>query len=151
MPKRRIATAAPAAADCPTVLVQLPLFNEGELVERILAAVMALDWPRDRLQIQVLDDSVDGSLALSRHAVAALRKDGVEIELLHRVERTAFKAGALAAGLERSDAPFVAIFDADFVPPPSFLREHGRRPDRPARLGLSSRRAGPISTGTRAS
>jgi cellulose synthase/poly-beta-1,6-N-acetylglucosamine synthase-like glycosyltransferase len=123
MPKRRLVSALPDATVLPKVLVQLPLFNEGELVERILGAVMALDWPRDRLAVQVLDDSIDGSLALSRRVVSALHKDGVEIELLHRVDRTAFKAGALAAGLQRSDAPFVAIFDADFIPPPDFLRK----------------------------
>ncbi len=122
-PKRCLSSAAFEEADLPHVLVQLPLFNEGELVERILSAVIALDWPRDRLQIQVLDDSVDGSLALSRHAVAALLKEGIQIELLHRIHRTAFKAGALAAGLECSDAPYVAIFDADFIPPPDFLRK----------------------------
>lgn len=122
MPQRQLAVATPADDDLPTVLVQLPLFNEGELVERILGAVMALDWPRERLRIQVLDDSIDGSLAISRRAVNALHNKGVPIELLHRVERTAFKAGALAAGLARSDAPFVAIFDADFIPPPDYLR-----------------------------
>lgn len=122
-PRRRIAIATPEDAKLPSVLVQLPLFNEGELVERILAAAVAIDWPRDRLQIQVLDDSVDGSLTLSQQAVAALRKDGFQIELLHRIRRTAFKAGALAAGLERCAAPFVAIFDADFVPPADFLRK----------------------------
>ncbi|MBK1722609.1 glycosyltransferase [Thiocystis violacea] len=123
MPRRAMKIAALADAELPQVLVQLPLFNEGELVERILEATLALDWPRDRLQIQVLDDSIDGSLAMSQRAVAALRREGVQIELLHRVQRTAFKAGALAAGLERSDAPFVAIFDADFLPPPDFLRK----------------------------
>ncbi|EXJ15746.1 glycosyltransferase [Imhoffiella purpurea] len=122
-PARRLAISVPEEAELPKVLVQLPLFNEGELVERILGAVMALDWPRDRLEIQVLDDSIDGSLAVSRHAVSELRQRGVRIELLHRVERTAFKAGALAAGLERSDAPFVAVFDADFIPPRDFLRK----------------------------
>ncbi len=123
LPMRPLAIASPPEDALPNVLVQLPLFNEGELVERILGAVMALDWPRDRLQIQVLDDSVDGSLVLSQRAVAALRKQGARIELLHRVQRTAFKAGALAAGLERCDAPYVAIFDADFIPPPDFLRK----------------------------
>ncbi|QGU33432.1 glycosyltransferase family 2 protein [Thermochromatium tepidum] len=122
IPDRRLAVAKFADAECPRVLVQLPLFNEGDLIERLLGAVMALDWPRDRLEIQVLDDSLDGSLAISQRAVAALKQQGVHIELLHRVQRTAFKAGALAAGLERSKAPFVAIFDADFVPPPDFLR-----------------------------
>lgn len=122
LPGRPLAQAELADAECPRVLVQLPLFNEGELIERILEAVTALDWPHDRLEIQVLDDSTDGSLAVSRRAVAALKQQGVNVELLHRVQRTAFKAGALAAGLERSEAPFVAIFDADFIPPSDFLR-----------------------------
>ena len=122
MPGRPLSVATLTDAEHPRVLVQLPLFNEGDLVERILEAVMGLDWPRDRLEIQVLDDSIDGSLAISQRAVAALKQQGVNIELLHRVQRTAFKAGALAAGLERSEAPFVAIFDADFIPPPDFLQ-----------------------------
>jgi cellulose synthase/poly-beta-1,6-N-acetylglucosamine synthase-like glycosyltransferase len=124
MPARRLVARPLVRAQLPPVLVQLPLFNEGELVDRVLTSVMALDWPRDRLQIQVLDDSTDGfSLSLSQQAVAKLRREGVQIELLHRIKRTAFKAGALAAGLERSDAPFVAIFDADFTPPPDFLQK----------------------------
>jgi cellulose synthase/poly-beta-1,6-N-acetylglucosamine synthase-like glycosyltransferase len=106
----------------PDVLVQLPLYNEAELVERVLTAVAALDWPQEHLAVQVLDDSTDGSLALSRAAVARWQGAGLRVELLHRSRRTAFKAGALAAGLERSDAPFVAIFDADFIPPADFLR-----------------------------
>jgi cellulose synthase/poly-beta-1,6-N-acetylglucosamine synthase-like glycosyltransferase len=122
-PARRLVERLPDQQNLPRVLVQIPLYNEGELVERVLRAVTALDWPRDRLQIQVLDDSTDGlSLTLSQRAVAQLRKRGVEIELLHRIKRTAFKAGALAAGLERSDAEFVAIFDADFSPPREFLQ-----------------------------
>ncbi|MBK1643531.1 glycosyl transferase family 2 [Thiocapsa imhoffii] len=124
MPSRRLVAPTYAPKQRPNVLVQLPLFNEGELVDRVLEAVMAQEWPHDRLQIQVLDDSTDDcSLSLSQRAVAKLRCEGVEIELLHRIKRTAYKAGALAAGLERSDAPFVAIFDADFMPPPDFLRK----------------------------
>lgn len=135
LPERRLTVARLNAADCPPVLVQLPLFNEGDLIERILAATLALDWPRERLSIQVLDDSTDGSLAVSQRAVAALKQQGVQIELLHRVQRTAFKAGALAAGLERSTAPFVAIFDADFIPP-RFFTAHRRRTGRASRTGL---------------
>lgn len=119
-PLRREARAEDAGL--PEVLVQLPLYNEGDLVERVLAAVAALDWPRERLHIQVLDDSTDDSVLISREAVRRLAALGFRIELLHRTRRTAFKAGALAAGLERSNAPFVAIFDADFIPPPDFLR-----------------------------
>ena len=123
-PARRLPGAPHAPAQLPSVLVQLPLFNEGELIDRVLEAVMALEWPRDRLQIQVLDDSTDAySLSLSQRAVARLRREGVQIELLHRIKRTAFKAGALAAGLERSNAEFVAIFDADFMPSAEFLRK----------------------------
>lgn len=122
LPPRPLRGIALEDTDCPRVLVQIPLFNEGRLVERILESVLALDWPRERLEIQVLDDSIDGSLAISQRAVAALKQQGVQIELLHRLQRTQFKAGALAAGLQRSTAPFVAIFDADFVPPPDFLR-----------------------------
>jgi cellulose synthase/poly-beta-1,6-N-acetylglucosamine synthase-like glycosyltransferase len=110
------------ARDTPDVLVQLPLYNEGPLVERVLQAVAALDWPRDRLLVQVLDDSTDGSLTFSRAAVEQWKAEGLRVELVHRTRRTGYKAGALAAGLERSNAPFVAIFDADFVPPPDFLR-----------------------------
>lgn len=122
-PQRRVERATLSEGDLPRVLVQIPLYNEGALVRRILAAVSALDWPRDRLEIQVLDDSTDGSCALSRQAVLELQGAGVPIELLHRTRRTAYKAGALAAGLARSEAPFVAIFDADFIPAPSYLRE----------------------------
>jgi cellulose synthase/poly-beta-1,6-N-acetylglucosamine synthase-like glycosyltransferase len=110
------------AGDTPDIVVQLPLYNEGPLVERVLQAVAALDWPRERLLVQVLDDSTDGSLALSRAVVEHWKAEGLRVELLHRTQRTAYKAGALAAGLERSNAPFVAIFDVDFIPPPDFLR-----------------------------
>jgi cellulose synthase/poly-beta-1,6-N-acetylglucosamine synthase-like glycosyltransferase len=124
MPARRLVTTRPTGEQLPRVLVQLPLFNEGDLVDRVLETVMALDWPKDRLQIQVLDDSTDDfSLLLSQRAVARLHREGVQIELLHRIKRAGFKAGALAAGLERSDAEFVAIFDADFMPSPDFLRQ----------------------------
>jgi cellulose synthase/poly-beta-1,6-N-acetylglucosamine synthase-like glycosyltransferase len=122
-PARRPRERLPERQDLPSVLVQIPLFNEGPLVERVLDAVTALDWPSDRLHIQVLDDSTDGfSLTLSQRAVADLRRRGFDVELLHRIKRTAFKAGALAAGLERSHAEFVAIFDADFAPPRDFLQ-----------------------------
>ena len=108
--------------DLPRVLVQLPLYNEGDLVWRILGAVAALDWPRERLEIQVLDDSTDGSDRVSERAVADLKGRGFAVELVHRARRTAYKAGALAAGLTRTTAPYVAIFDADFIPPSDFLR-----------------------------
>jgi GT2 family glycosyltransferase len=121
-PPRPRCCVLPADDALPTVLVQLPLYNEGTLVERLLAHVTAFDWPRDRLLIQVLDDSTDGSDAASREAAEALQRSGWPVSLWHRTRRSGFKAGALAAGLRHTDAPFVAIFDADFMPPPDFLR-----------------------------
>lgn len=116
--------AAPLGDDenLPHVLVQIPAFNEGRLVARAVAAAGALDWPRDRLHVQVLDDSSDGSEAFAAAAVAALRERGIDAVLLHREEREGFKGGALAAGLLYSDCPFIAVLDADYVPPVNFLR-----------------------------
>ena len=103
------------------MLVQLPAFNEGMLIERAIRAA-AMDWPRDRLTIQVLDDSTDGSEAISRRFADELRRTGVDIQVIHRRDRAGFKAGALANGLLRDDSPYIAVFDADFVPPPDFLK-----------------------------
>ena len=106
--------------DCPFVTVQLPLFNEPEVAAGLIASVAALDWPRDRFEIQVLDDSIDDTPARVEAAIAVL--DGVAVEHLRRTDRSGFKAGALAEGLTRARGEFVAIFDADFRPEPDFLR-----------------------------
>ncbi len=113
---------APQLDVVPKVTVQLPVYNEAAVVARLIDAVCALDWPRESLQIQVLDDSTDGSLWVSRAAARKWRDQGVDITVLHREDRAGFKAGALAAGLSSATGAFVAIFDADFVPPPDFLR-----------------------------
>ena len=110
------------AADAPRVLVQLPVRDEPAVVERLVAAAAALDWPRDRLEIQLLDDSGEANAALGAVAVATARARGVHVAHFRRESPHGFKAGALAAGLERSRAVFVAVFDADFVPPPDFLQ-----------------------------
>ena len=107
----------------PIVTVQLPLYNEPSVVERIIDAAANLDWPRDRLQIQVLDDSTDRTTAQARSCVEFQRARGVDIELIHRSDRSGFKAGALANGLLSAKGEFVAIFDADFIPAPNFLRQ----------------------------
>jgi cellulose synthase/poly-beta-1,6-N-acetylglucosamine synthase-like glycosyltransferase len=112
----------PDDAGLPPVLVQVPTYNEGALVRRVLDAVTALDWPRDRLTIQVLDDSTDASAALARIAVAEYQSRGHDVILLQRTDRSGFKAGALKAGLAVTGHPFVAIFDADYIPAPDFLR-----------------------------
>ena len=104
------------------VTVQLPLYNERNVAPRLIAAVAALDWPRDKLDIQVIDDSTDGTEEAAGRAVANARASGARIDWIHRSQRTGFKAGALAEGLARARGEFIAIFDADFVPAPSFLR-----------------------------
>ena len=109
-------------ADLPHVLVQIPVFNEPTVVERALVAAAALDWPRERLSIQLLDDSTDITSDIAGHVVRRLEREGVAVEHIRRSDRRGFKAGALAAGLARSEAPYVAVFDADFVPPPGWLR-----------------------------
>lgn len=106
----------------PRVTVQLPLFNEKYVCERLIDAVCAIDYPADRLQIQVLDDSTDDTADLARRAVAMWRERGVDIEFIHRIDRTGYKAGALAAGLLTASGELVAVFDADFLPQPDFLR-----------------------------
>jgi cellulose synthase/poly-beta-1,6-N-acetylglucosamine synthase-like glycosyltransferase len=111
-----------APATWPKVAVQLPVFNERLVVDRLIDAVAALDYPAERLDIQVLDDSTDETTSLAAAAVARHRGRGVPIRLLRRERRAGFKAGALAAGLRATDAELVAVFDADFVPAPDFLR-----------------------------
>jgi len=105
----------------PPVTVQLPIYNEKYVARRVIEAAGRLQWPRQRLQIQVLDDSTDETAAICAEAVAALRARGVNAVHLRRRHRTGYKAGALAAGLRRATGRFIAIFDADFVPPPDFL------------------------------
>ncbi|HID33615.1 MAG TPA: glycosyltransferase [Anaerolineae bacterium] len=109
--------------DWPTVTIQTPIFNERQVAERVIAAVAALDYPADRLHIQVLDDSTDSTAARVARLVARLRRErGLHIEHLHRKRRTGYKAGALAAGLQADASDFVAIFDADFAPEPDWLK-----------------------------
>lgn len=107
----------------PRVTVQLPLFNEEAVAERLLGAVGALLWPKDRLEIQVLDDSTDGTRGVVDRGVAQLRAEGFDASVLRRKNRRGFKAGALARGLGTAKGAFIAIFDADFIPPPEFLLE----------------------------
>jgi cellulose synthase/poly-beta-1,6-N-acetylglucosamine synthase-like glycosyltransferase len=107
----------------PDVLVQLPVCDEGALAVRVAAAAARLDWPRDKLEIQVLDDGPAERHAALLEAVRQVVPDGVKVSVLRRGERRGFKAGNLAFGLLHSQAPYVAIFDADFVPQPDFLRK----------------------------
>ena len=105
----------------PPVTVQVPVYNELHVVERAIDGVAALDYPRDRLQIQILDDSTDETTRLARARTALHRERGVDITVLRRPDRGGFKAGALAWGLAQARGEYVAIFDADFCPHPDFL------------------------------
>jgi cellulose synthase/poly-beta-1,6-N-acetylglucosamine synthase-like glycosyltransferase len=110
-------------AELPAVTVQLPLFNEMYVVERLLDSVAAIRYPRDRFQIQILDDSTDETQEICRRKVNDLARQypELEVEYIHRVDRSGFKAGALQNGLKTAKGEFVLIFDADFLPLPDIL------------------------------
>lgn len=107
----------------PTVLVQVPVYNERAVVARVLEAVERLDYPRELLRVQVLDDSTDETVEICSRLVGDAKGRGLSIEHVRRPNRDGFKAGALANGLARDDSEYVAIFDADFRPAPDFLRK----------------------------
>ncbi|TFE66852.1 glycosyl transferase [Methylacidiphilum caldifontis] len=107
----------------PEVTIQLPIYNEKSVVERLLHAVCEIDYPKNKMQIQVIDDSTDETTAIIAKWVYEYKKKGFDISHLRRGSREGFKAGGLQYGLERAKGEFIAIFDADFLPPPSFLKE----------------------------
>jgi len=111
----------PEVSEWPCVTVQVPTYNERYVVERVIDAIARLDYPRDRLQIQVLDDSNDETTDRAATRIAWHRAQGLDITLHHRHDRAGFKAGALASGLGQARGEIIAIFDADFVPPTDFL------------------------------
>ncbi len=106
----------------PVVTVQLPIYNEMYVVNRLIESILAMDYPRHLLEIQVLDDSTDETSEIAELAVLRHAEQGFDIKYIHRVDRTGYKAGALDAGLKVARGEFVAIFDADFVAPADFLR-----------------------------
>ena len=120
--RRRPPPQAVAPVDWPVVTVQLPLYNERLVAERLIRAVSLLDYPADRLQIHVLDDSTDETAVICDQVTAELREAGVDIRVLRRVGREGFKAGALREGAKHARGDIFAIFDADFVPPRDFLK-----------------------------
>ncbi len=109
--------------ELPIVTIQLPLYNEMYVVERLIEAVCALDYPRDRMEIQVLDDSTDDTVTANKSLVEAYAEQGFDIKYVHRVNREGYKAGALKNGMQEARGEFIAIFDADFVPKPDFLHQ----------------------------
>lgn len=110
-------------ADLPQVTVQLPIYNERFVISRLIDAAVHLEYPRDRLQIQVIDDSTDDTTEIAKVIVHKYHDQGVNIELLHRNNRTGYKAGALADALMGASGDFIAVFDADFQPQSDFLRQ----------------------------
>ncbi len=117
----RIPTPVVARSDLPTVVVQVPVYNELHVVERVIDSLAALDYPAERLQIQILDDSTDATTALAQGRARLHRSRGVDIVVIRRANRADYKAGALSWGLAHTAAEFVAVFDADFHPHADFL------------------------------
>lgn len=114
---------APPLKKWPAVTIQLPIYNEKYTVERLLKAVTKLDYPSERIQIQVLDDSTDDTAKLVKGLVEVYKSQGVNLEWLHRTNRQGYKAGALSEALPSATGELIAIFDADFVPKPDWLKK----------------------------
>ena len=112
----------PPVTEWPRVTIQLPIYNERYVIERLVEAVSRFDYPPELLDVQVLDDSTDETHEVARNCVERFATQGMPITYIHRSNREGYKAGALENGLKSSKGEFVAIFDADFVPPPDFLQ-----------------------------
>lgn len=139
----------PPEAELPCVTVQLPVYDEPQVVERLIESAAALDWPADRLEIQVLDDSGDETTAIAAGVIARLRARGMDVTHVRRGSREGFKAGALAHGLTLARGTLVAVFDADFVPPADFLRALAPHFADPA-VGMAQARWGHLNRGASA-
>lgn len=126
----------PPLTTYPPVTVQLPIFNERYVVERLIEAAVGLCYPSECLQIQVVDDSTDETALLARRLVEVYRGRGVDIVYIHRPGRSGYKAGALANALTGATGEFIALFDADFIPPADFLQQTIPHFDQQPRLGL---------------
>jgi len=105
----------------PVVTVQLPVYNEMYVVEILISSVCNIDYPKELLEIQVLDDSTDKTTEIAHCCVSHFKEKGFNITCLHRKDREGYKAGALREGLGSAKGELIAIFDADFMPPKDFL------------------------------
>jgi len=143
--RRREKAEAPAVlTERPFVTIQLPVYNERYVVQRLIDTVADFDYPRDRFEIQVLDDSTDDSVGIAARRVEEIRRKGVQIFHIRRKNRNGFKAGALQEGLKTAKGEFIAIFDADFLPRRDFLLKtlpHFRDPE----VGIVQTRWGHIN------
>ncbi|UYN97092.1 MAG: glycosyltransferase [Enhydrobacter sp.] len=117
-----LATPLPPDAELPHVVVQIPSFNEGPVLRRGVEAAARLDWPRDRLHIQILDDSTDETAEIARAVASDLAARGFDVVALQRTDRNGYKGGALHEGMQQTPHDFFAVFDVDYVPPADFLR-----------------------------
>src|SRR6266478_2245670 len=136
--------AQPPLDPLPVVTIQLPLYNEMYVADRLIDAVCRIEYPRELLEIQVLDDSTDETRSIAELAVRRFAADGIDIKYYHRSDRVGFKAGALEAGLKVARGEFVGIFDADFIPTADFLARlmpHFRDP----KVGMVQARWGHIN------
>jgi cellulose synthase/poly-beta-1,6-N-acetylglucosamine synthase-like glycosyltransferase len=118
-----LATPPPPDSELPHVVVQITVCNEGPVVTRAILAAAQLDWPRDKLHIQICDDSDDETTELARAAIAPVVQSGIDMRILRRKNRTEYKAGNLRAAMAESTRDYFVIFDVDYVPPPDFLRK----------------------------
>src|SRR5258708_11086654 len=133
----------PPLDPAPVVTIQLPLYNEMYVAERLIDAVCAIDYPRELFEIQVLDDSTDETRSIADLAVRRYAAQGIDIKYIHREDRTGYKAGALGAALQGARAEVVGILDADFIPTTDFLAKlmpHFRDP----KVGMVQARWGHI-------
>jgi cellulose synthase/poly-beta-1,6-N-acetylglucosamine synthase-like glycosyltransferase len=129
----------------PPVTIQLPIFNEMYVADRLIAAVCEMDYPRELLEIQVLDDSTDETSEIAELATRRHAARGVRIRYLHRASRPGFKAGALKAGLKEASGRLIAIFDADFIPPRDFLQRTLAYFEADPKLGMVQARWGHLN------
>lgn len=121
---KKTVPASPAElVEYPNVTIQLPVFNEKYVIKRLIDAISQINYPKNALEIQVLDDSTDETTEYAEERISYYKNQGIDIKLIKRLERNNFKAGALAYGLERAKGEFIAIFDADFLPTRNFLEK----------------------------
>ncbi|HEY4651676.1 MAG TPA: glycosyltransferase, partial [Pontibacter sp.] len=120
---RRTPTPTIVSQQWPLVTVQLPVYNERYVVERLLDAVLSFDYPPEKLHIQVLDDSTDDTTAIISRKLQSLAGNNIQTDHIRRDSRSGFKAGALQHGLQTAKGEFIAVFDADFIPAPDFLKQ----------------------------
>src|SRR3954447_17327531 len=120
--KDKVPVPGPLPAELPRVTIQLPIYNEMYVADRLIDAVCQIDYPRELLEIQVLDDSTDETCQVAERAVRRNAAAGIDITYLHRTDRTGYKAGALEAGMKVAKGSFIPIFHADFIPTTDFLQ-----------------------------